>query len=70
MTSTHPPSENGARQILLVEDQPSAQELIGMVLLGCGFQVISKREGIEGLKMPTGHRDTLSMVLTDRNSPV
>ena len=41
-----------------------------MVLLGCGFQVISTREGIEGLKMPTGHRDTLSMVLTDRNSPV
>ena len=57
-------SENGRRQILVVDDEFINRELLGNVLQS-EYEVLYAADGREGLKAAREHRDTLSLILLD-----
>ena len=61
-------SENGRRQILVVDDEFINRELLGNVLQS-EYEVLYAADGREGLKAAREHRDTLSLILLDLMMP-
>ena len=65
MSITHPTARGQGGAILLVEDEPSVQELTEMALQRCGFRVMSVSDGSEALSVFNVHEHAISMVLTN-----
>jgi len=60
----------GTETILLVEDNPEVLELTQMTLSGYGYQVITARNGEEGLQVFREYQGTIDLLLTDVIMPV
>jgi len=55
--------------VLVVEDEPSVQTFIELLLVSSGYRVICASDGIEGLAAFMEHRHALSVVITDLKMP-
>jgi PAS domain S-box-containing protein len=51
--------------VLVVEDYEDLRELIGEILRGAGYQVISARDGAEALRLSREHEGEIEVLLTD-----
>jgi len=69
MTSPHPSARADGESILVVEDEPSIQKLIELVLQSSGYRVITASDGIQALELYAQNRHALSLVLTDLKLP-
>lgn len=63
-----PPRARG-ELILLVEDEASVRNLLSTVLLNHGYEVMTARDGVEGLSHFRKHLDKIALVITDINMP-
>lgn len=55
--------------VLLVDDEPSIGETLGLVLERTGHRVVVARDGAAALAEFDRHRDSIAVVLTDINMP-
>jgi len=69
MTKSNPASQVYEQFVLMVEDEPSVKRIVGMLLLACGYRLITANDGVEALAMFNEHRRTLTMVITDLQIP-
>ena len=60
-----PRPTGGSETVLLVEDEPSVQELIENILVDSGYTVLTASNGEEALEIATTRRDQISLLLTD-----
>jgi two-component system, cell cycle sensor histidine kinase and response regulator CckA len=63
-----PPRARG-ELILLVEDEASVRNMLSTVLLNHGFEVVTARDGVEGLSHFRKHQGKVVLVITDINMP-
>lgn len=63
-----PPRARG-ELILLVEDESSVRNMLSTVLLNHGYEVVTARDGVEGLNQFRKHQDKVALVITDINMP-
>lgn len=63
-----PPRAHG-ELILLVEDEASVRNMLSTVLLNHGYEVVTARDGVEGLNLFRKHLDKIALVITDINMP-
>ncbi|HEY0464743.1 MAG TPA: response regulator [Polyangiaceae bacterium] len=56
-----------AKTILIVDDSASVRQLVGMVLTGAGYSVISSCDGQDALSKLTGQR--VHLIISDVNMP-
>ena len=61
------PSEapRGSETVLVVEDEDSVRDLIGMVLSEKGYRVLLAGGGSEGLRMSGEHKEQIHLLITD-----
>lgn len=62
-------SSHGTETVLVVEDEDMLRELAQAILLGKGYDVLTARDGEEGLKLFTRHRSGVSAVICDLGLP-
>ncbi len=60
---------SGEERVLVVEDEPSIQDMLGIVLRKAGYQVETAFNGAEALDKLLQHGDTLDLVVLDLNMP-
>ncbi len=58
-----------AETILLVEDEESLLEVLRLVLIGTGYDVIVARDGTEAVNLYRTNKDRVSLVLSDMGLP-
>ena len=64
---TSPGADQGV--VLVVEDEPTLQMFIELVLASGGYRVVSARDGTEALRLFTEHDHAFALVLTDLQLP-
>jgi len=69
MTVPHPPPVADAAVVLLVEDEIDLREIMELLLVTRGYQVLTAGDGVEALKLFKQYGRTLSVVLTDLRLP-
>ena len=62
--------QKGNELILLVDDEPSVQFVVGDMLEELGYSVITASNGAEGLEKYKKHRDSVQLVILDMMMPV
>jgi CheY-like chemotaxis protein len=62
-----PPAQGGL--VLLVDDEAAILDVGSMVLADMNYQVVTARDGAEGLRKVSEHRDRLCAVITDQQMP-
>jgi signal transduction histidine kinase len=60
-----PGSLSGAETILVVEDEEMVRHLVCETLAAFGYKVIEAKNGNEGLRRASEHKETLHLLLTD-----
>jgi CheY-like chemotaxis protein len=55
--------------ILVVDDEPSLLQFVGMILKQNGYTVLSASSGIEALMLYSSYRSEIHLVLTDVQMP-
>jgi two-component system cell cycle sensor histidine kinase/response regulator CckA len=55
--------------ILVVDDEGGVRELLSAILANHGYQVITARDGIEGINLFTAQQDHVALVITDMHMP-
>jgi CheY-like chemotaxis protein len=63
-----PPRARG-ELILLVEDEATVRNMLSTVLLNHGYEVVTARDGVEGLSHFRKHQAKVELVITDINMP-
>lgn len=63
-----PPPASG-ELILLVDDEAGIRNLLSTVLLNHGYEVITARDGAEGVEQFRAYQDKIALVITDINMP-
>jgi CheY-like chemotaxis protein len=63
-----PPRARG-ELILLVEDEATVRNMLSTVLLNHGYEVVTARDGVEGLGHFRKHQTKVALVVTDINMP-
>jgi PAS domain S-box-containing protein len=56
---------NGSETVLLVEDEESVRELVGVTLKARGYTVLEASDGLAGLKVAEAHLGTIDILITD-----
>lgn len=64
-----PEPAGGSQRILVVEDDDSVRKLITRILTTGGYEVVSARDGLEGLEEFTAHHGGFDLVVTDVTMP-
>ena len=64
---TQPSGTTHGKNLLLVDDDPSVREMIGRVLVGEGYHVLTAADGQEAIDLAATH--PLDLVLLDLNMP-
>lgn len=55
--------------ILVVDDEAGVRDLLNAVLVNHGYQVITARDGIEGINLFTAQQTSVALVITDMQMP-
>jgi CheY-like chemotaxis protein len=55
--------------ILIVEDEPSIQEVTKATLEECNYRILTARDGIEAISLYAEHKHDISLVLMDIMMP-
>ena len=55
--------------ILVVDDEPGVRELLNAVLVNHGYQVLTARDGIEGINIFSAQQTQVALVITDMHMP-
>ncbi len=63
-----PPRARG-ELIMLVDDEASVRNLLTTVLLNHGYEVITARDGADGVATFTQHQERVALVITDISMP-
>lgn len=63
-----PPRAHG-ELILLVDDEASVRNMLSTVLLNHGYEVVTARDGVEGINYFRANHRKVSLVITDINMP-
>ena len=63
-----PPRARG-ELILLVDDEASVRNLLSTVLLNHGYEVVTARDGVEGINYFRANHRKVALVITDINMP-
>lgn len=63
-----PPRARG-ELILLVDDEASVRNLLSTVLLNHGYEVVTARDGVEGINYFRANQRKVALVITDINMP-
>ena len=63
-----PPRREGAKKILLVDDEPHLQEIMESLLSGVKCEILLAGDGKEGVEMARKHLP--AMIVMDMNMPV
>lgn len=61
--------EGGKETLLVVEDEEMLLELLTEILVSKGYNVLSARDGLEGIDVYAAYKDDISLVLTDMGLP-
>ncbi len=61
--------KGGRETLLVVEDEEMLLELLTEILVSKGYNVLSARDGLEGIDVYAAHKDDISLVLTDMGLP-
>jgi PAS domain S-box-containing protein len=59
----------GQETILIAEDEDTLRKLVGMLLEGKGYRVLSAADGEEAVELFTAHSDHLALVIMDVDLP-
>jgi DNA-binding response OmpR family regulator len=59
------PDEEGARTLLVVEDEGAVRELVRTALTRAGYRVLAARDGEEALTRAAAHAGRIDLLLTD-----
>ena len=62
--------QKGSELILLIDDEPSVQYVVGDMLEELGYSVITASNGEEGLELYKQHQDSVKLVILDMMMPV
>ncbi len=65
LIATSLPAEEGARTVLVVEDEGSVRELVRVTLTRAGFRVLAARDGDEALTRAAAHDARIDLLLSD-----
>lgn len=55
--------------ILVVDDEPGVRELLNAILVNHGYQVLTARDGIEGINIFSAQQTQVALVITDMHMP-
>jgi CheY-like chemotaxis protein len=55
--------------ILVVDDEAGVRDLLSAILVNHGYQVITARDGIEGINLFTAQQTQVALVITDMQMP-
>lgn len=55
--------------ILVVDDEPGVRDLLRAILVNHGYQVITARDGVEGINVFTAQQAQVALVITDMHMP-
>lgn len=55
--------------ILVVDDETGVRELLSAILVNHGYQVLTARDGIEGISLFTAQQTHVALVITDMHMP-
>ena len=58
-----------ARTVLLIDDEPFIQDIVGMMLESLGYEVLIAADGSEGVQVVATHRDKILLVFCDLSMP-
>lgn len=61
--------KGGTETLLVVEDEEMLLELLTKILVGKGYNVLSARDGLEGIDVYAAHKDEITLILTDMGLP-
>jgi PAS domain S-box-containing protein len=71
--TAHPPSAEASHpfsgKVLLVDDEPAILETVAIMLERIGFQVLTARDGAEGLECFQAHAEDIGLVILDLTMP-
>jgi signal transduction histidine kinase/CheY-like chemotaxis protein len=59
----------GRETILVVEDEPVLRDLARVILLDCGYRVVSAESGVDALTVWQKHQGNIDLLLTDMIMP-
>ncbi|MFZ5494642.1 MAG: PAS domain-containing hybrid sensor histidine kinase/response regulator [Verrucomicrobiota bacterium] len=55
--------------VLVVDDEAGVRDLLSAILANHGYQVLTARDGIEGINQFTAHQTQIALVITDVHMP-
>lgn len=61
--------KGGTETLLVVEDEEMLLELLTEILVSKGYNVLSARDGLEGINVYAAHKDEITLILTDMGLP-
>ena len=61
--------EARAHTVLLIDDEPFIQDIVGMMLEGLGYEVLLAADGSEGVRLVATHRNKILLILCDLSMP-
>jgi CheY-like chemotaxis protein len=60
----------GARTVLVVDDDPGVRSFVGAVLRASGYEVVAAADGREAMRFVYGSSSTPALLITDLEMPV
>lgn len=61
--------ESPAHTVLLIDDEPFIQDIVGMMLESLGCEVLLAADGSEGVQLVAKHRNTICLIFCDLSMP-
>ena len=61
--------EAAAHTVLLIDDEPFIQDIVGMMLEGLGYEVLLAADGREGVRLVARHRHKILVIFCDLSMP-
>lgn len=58
-----------AHTVLLIDDEPFIQDIVGMMLESLGYEVLLAADGSEGVRLVATHRNKILLILCDLSMP-
>jgi CheY-like chemotaxis protein len=55
--------------VLLIDDEPFIQDIVGMMLEGLGYEVLLAADGSEGVRLVATHRNKILLIVCDLSMP-
>lgn len=55
--------------ILVVDDEPMIRRLMGFVLEGEGFRVLSAEDGLDAIRVSESHQGEIDLLVSDLSMP-